>query len=87
MCEGQWSESYTIKDMRSKEVIEQVDVKTIPKTPLTVAPVEEQHPLESRRAWQHVAYDINRGDMFGVGHEKSKIENQHIVLDEANESI
>jgi hypothetical protein len=76
VCEGQWSESYTIKDMRTKDVIEEVDVNAIPKTPLTVAPVEKQHPLESRRAWQYVADAINRGDMFGVGHEKSKIENQ-----------
>ncbi|KAH8796492.1 hypothetical protein BGZ57DRAFT_747597 [Hyaloscypha finlandica] len=52
------------------------DIDTIPRTPLQVAPLELQHPLESRRAWQHVANAINRGDIFAVGHEKTKIENE-----------
>lgn len=37
-------------------------------------PVEEQHPLESRRAWGKVAAGIAKGDMDIVGTEKGKIE-------------
>lgn len=37
-------------------------------------PVEEQHPLESRRAWAKVAAGIAKGDMDVVGTEKGKIE-------------
>ncbi|KAH8808035.1 hypothetical protein F5884DRAFT_821500 [Xylogone sp. PMI_703] len=50
------------------------------RTPLTVAPIELQDPMESRRAWQRVSEGIHRGDMFTVGREKSKIENQQREL-------
>ncbi|KFA63945.1 hypothetical protein S40285_03765 [Stachybotrys chlorohalonatus IBT 40285] len=41
---------------------------------LTIAPIEKQHPLESRRAWAKVAEAIQLGDMDAVGLEKGKIE-------------
>ncbi|KAH7310421.1 hypothetical protein B0I35DRAFT_481741 [Stachybotrys elegans] len=41
---------------------------------LKLAPVEKQHPLESRRAWAKVAKAIQAGDMDAVSAEKSKIE-------------
>lgn len=43
-------------------------------TPLQVAPLEEQDPLESHRAWAKVAQGIAAGDMDLVGSEKTKIE-------------
>lgn len=74
--EGQWSGEFTIKKTATQEVIEKFSTSSIPKTPFTIAPIEKQHPLESRRAWQHVVDGIEKGDIFTVGHEKAKIENE-----------
>ncbi|KAH8818136.1 hypothetical protein F5882DRAFT_388353 [Hyaloscypha sp. PMI_1271] len=76
VAEGQWNGELSIKKCDTQEAVEKFDIDTIPRTPLQVAPLELQHPLESRRAWQHVANAINRGDIFAVGHEKTKIENE-----------
>ncbi|KAI0178508.1 Oxysterol-binding protein [Hypoxylon sp. FL1284] len=79
VLEGQWNGSYTIKDGKGK-LLDTVDLGSLQRTPLLVAPVESQHPLESRRAWKHVADAINANDVFAVGHEKSKIENAQRAL-------
>ena len=79
-AEGLWSDVYTFKDARTGELLEKFDCNAHPITPLQVAPIEEQHPLESRRAWQHVVEAINRGDIFAVGHEKTKIENEQRAM-------
>jgi hypothetical protein len=75
-AEGQWSSVYTIKEMRTQETLETFDISTLPRTPLTIAPIDAQHPLESRRVWQHVIDAIHRGDIYTIGQEKSKIENE-----------
>src|ERR1041385_7171834 len=49
-------------------------------TPLSIAPIEEQDPLESRRAWRKVQEAIGRGDYEVTGAEKSKIENEQREL-------
>lgn len=76
VAEGQWCDSFSIKDAKTQRIVEKFDIDTVTRTPITVAPVEHQHPLESRRAWQHVSAAINRGDIFTTGYEKSKIENE-----------
>jgi hypothetical protein len=76
VAEGQWNGEFSIKRCNTQEVVEKFNIDSLPRTPLQVAPVEHQHPLESRRAWQHVANAIHRGDIFAVGHEKTKIENE-----------
>ncbi|KAH8687435.1 hypothetical protein BGZ60DRAFT_362793 [Tricladium varicosporioides] len=76
LAEGIWSEKYIIKECKGSRVIETVNVNTYSRPPLQVAPVEHQHPLESRRAWKHVVEAIHKGDIFAVGHHKSKIENE-----------
>jgi oxysterol-binding protein-related protein 9/10/11 len=76
VAEGQWNDTYTIKESKTQKILEKVDVNTHSRTPLTVAPVENQHHLESRRAWKPVVDAINKGDIFAVGQEKSKIENE-----------
>lgn len=76
VAEGQWSGDFSIKNAATQEVVESFNVDTVPRTPLSVTPLEHQHPMESRRAWQHVASAIIKGDIFAVGHEKSKIENE-----------
>jgi len=62
--------------MKTGEIVEKFDTSSVPRTPLTVAPIEHQHPLESRRAWAYVVDAIHKGDIFAVGYEKSKIENE-----------
>lgn len=75
-AEGVWSGEYTLKDLRGKGAIKKFDVAEFKRTPFTVKPLEEQDPLESRRAWQHVATAIEAGDMCTIAKEKSKIENE-----------
>lgn len=77
--EGRWSDSYTIKDGKGK-LLETVNLGSLRRTPLEVAPVESQHPLESRRAWKPVVDAINANDIFTTGHEKGKIENAQRAL-------
>ncbi|KAI4720864.1 oxysterol binding protein-like protein [Aureobasidium sp. EXF-10727] len=78
-AEGQWSGSFVIKDAH-KKVVDSYDASKMQKTPLTVASIEQQDPLESRRAWYKVAEAINRGDMDTTSAEKSLIENQQREL-------
>jgi hypothetical protein len=56
--------------------IDSYNAKINKTTPLYIAPIEEQDPLESRRAWQKVQEAIGRGDLETTGVEKSKIENE-----------
>lgn len=72
-AEGSWTDSFTIKDAK-KQVVETYNAKKEPKTSLKVAPIEEQDPLESRRAWKKVADAIAKGDMNTTAHEKTVIE-------------
>jgi oxysterol-binding protein-related protein 9/10/11 len=61
-------------------LIDTYDSDALPTSPLTIAPIEEQDPLESRRAWAKVAAGITTGDMETTGIEKSKIENEQRAL-------
>ncbi|GAP91925.1 putative oxysterol-binding protein [Rosellinia necatrix] len=78
-CAGQWTKAFEIhsgpvKHNSSKTLVETWDPDTTPPSKLIVAPIEKQHPLESRRAWAPVAEGIAKGDMDYVGREKTKIE-------------
>ncbi|KAI1341191.1 Oxysterol-binding protein [Xylariaceae sp. FL0016] len=79
VLEGQWDGTYTVKDGRGK-LLQTIDLAALRRTPLRVAPLECQHPLESRRAWRRVIDGINDNDIFAVGHEKSRIENAQRAL-------
>ena len=77
--EGQWTDSFTIKagggsGLKRADPIDTYNAKTSKTTPLQVAPIEQQDPLESNRAWKKVAEGILKGDMDLVHNEKSKIE-------------
>ncbi|PYH92603.1 oxysterol binding protein [Aspergillus ellipticus CBS 707.79] len=72
--DGQWSDSFVIKDSRKHEV-DRFSVKESQTTPLTLAPVEQQDLYETRRAWKDVATGIEQGNMDAVSAAKSKIEN------------
>jgi len=73
---GQWTTSFAIKEGSKKlgGLVETFVAEDVPTTPLTIAPLEEQDPMESRRAWSKVAAGIAAGDMDLTGAEKTKIE-------------
>jgi oxysterol-binding protein-related protein 9/10/11 len=76
---GQWTKTFDIHSGAAKHnsadnLIETWTPETHNTSKLIVAPVEQQHPLESRRAWEKVAKGIQAGDMEHVGKEKTKIE-------------
>lgn len=79
ILEGQWNGEYTVTKVSTKEV-EKIYVSSLKPTPLEVKPISAQHPLETRKAWQHVASAIHKNDYFAVGYEKSKIENEQREL-------
>lgn len=72
--EGQWSDTFVIKNTRTKET-EKYMAKAAKTAPFELAPVQEQDLYESRRAWREVAAAIERGDMDAVSANKSRIEN------------
>lgn len=79
-AEGSWTDSFVIKDAKTKSTIETYDAKREPKTPLMVASISDQDPLESRRAWQKVADAIQKGDLNTVAQQKSIIEESQRTL-------
>ena len=83
--EGQWTDSFTIKagsghGLKKAEAIDGYNARTTPTSPLIVAPLDQQDPYESNRAWEKVAAAIVKSDMDTVHVEKSKIENQQREL-------
>lgn len=83
--EGQWTDCFTIKSgggsgLKKADPIETYNAKTTKTTPLQTAPLDQQDPYESNRAWQKVAEGIVKGDMDVVHVEKSKIENSQREL-------
>lgn len=73
---GKWTKELTVYEglIKKKNVLETYDAANTPQAELQVAPIEDQHPLESRRAWSLVADAIAKGDMDTTSVEKSKIE-------------
>ena len=74
--DGQWSDRFVIKEGKHNKVVGTYQARDHPTTPLIVAPLDRQDPLESRRAWHQVATAILKGDLDKTGAEKSLIENQ-----------
>jgi hypothetical protein len=77
---GQWNTKFEVYKGPAKKnspdtLVDEYDASATLQTELHVAPIEKQHPLESRRAWSKVAAGIQSGDMDAVSVEKSKIEN------------
>lgn len=77
---GQWNKTFDVREGKKGTVIDGYDAEASPTTPLTVAPLQEQDPQESRRAWSKVAAGIAAGDMDTTGIEKSKIENEQRAM-------
>ncbi|CAN3371724.1 hypothetical protein DIURU_002937 [Diutina rugosa] len=80
---GQWSgKSYIAKGHSSPSSKDELfyDANEISPEKLAVKPIEKQHPLESRKAWQKVAEAVKKGDFDLIHEEKSKIENEQREL-------
>ncbi|KAL6863646.1 hypothetical protein J3F83DRAFT_199021 [Trichoderma novae-zelandiae] len=76
---GQWTKEFEIfqgpaKKNSKSTLVATYDAAGTQQTDLAIAPLDKQHPLESRRAWSKVADAIQRGDMDSVSAEKTKIE-------------
>jgi len=73
---GQWIKELSLYEgpVKKKSLLEVYDAAKTPQTMLKVEPIDQQHPLESRRAWSKVAEAISKGDMDLTSVEKSKIE-------------
>lgn len=78
---GQWNKKFEIKEGKKHgAVVDSYDAEASKITPLRIAPLEQQDPYESRRAWSKVAEGIAKGDMDATGIEKSKIENEQRAM-------
>lgn len=71
---GNWDGMFTIHNARKGVDVETFDVRTAKTTPLTIEPLTEQDPWESRVAWREVREALERGDMQGAADAKSKLE-------------
>jgi oxysterol-binding protein-related protein 9/10/11 len=73
--EGVWSEGWTIKNAAG-QVIERYELDAPENGPVEeeVAPLKEQDPFESRRAWAGVREALERSDFRSTVTEKTKIE-------------
>lgn len=78
--DGQWNESFTLGDVKGARNLETFDTSSAQTTPLSLAPLDQQDPMESRRVWQKVAQAIERGDMEATSKEKSAVENAQRAL-------
>lgn len=86
--EGHWNETFAIHEGASKKgaTVETWNSGDKPTAKLKVAPIEEQDPRESHRAWKSVADAILKGDMDTTSREKSKIENAQRELRKKEQS-
>lgn len=73
---GQWSGISNIKNEKSGKEELFLDSTKIAPCELSVKPVEQQDPMESRAAWKKFADAIRVGNYDLASYEKSKIENE-----------
>jgi hypothetical protein len=81
-ADGQWSEAFDLKEGSGKKaiIISSFKPSDIKLSRLNVAPIEEQDPLESRKAWSQVSRAIDKGDMDATSYFKSRIEQAQRAL-------
>jgi len=77
--EGNWAESFVFTDASGK-TMDTYDVASAPSAECRTAPLEEQDPWESRKAWQGVISAIHAGNMQAVSDNKSSLENAQRAL-------
>lgn len=82
LISGQWSGVSTIIKKDSQVSHQFYDSSETPTDHLLVKPIEEQHPLESRRAWKDVAEAIRQGNISMIKKTKEELENKQRALRE-----
>lgn len=83
---GQWSGSSKIVKGNAKDDVLFYDASKIAAENLYVKPLEEQHPLESRKAWKEVADAITLGDFDLIGKTKTDLEENQRELRKMEEA-
>lgn len=79
--EGQWQGgAFSVFDASGSRLEEFNTAGQLDITPISVLPISEQSPLESRRVWQHVADGIIKGDLATAGKEKQRLEEEQRAL-------
>ena len=78
-AEGSWSESFTLKDRNGKD-IDHYDMSSARSSECRTAPLSQQDPWESRKAWQGVINALDTRNMQGVANHKSELENAQRAL-------
>ncbi|KAF2758680.1 Oxysterol-binding protein [Pseudovirgaria hyperparasitica] len=71
---GQWTSDLTIHDVKANKDVETYNVTAENSAKMSLAPLSEQDPWESRRAWEGVIASLQKGNMQGVSDAKSKVE-------------
>ena len=91
---GQWSGTSKIcrhikngKKITTTEEALFYDANRVAAEHLYVKPIEEQHPLESRRAWKDVAEAINNNDFNGIATTKNTLEETQRELRREEEAM
>lgn len=72
--EGSWSGKFTIRDEVAGNDVEIFDCMTAQPSPMKIAPVEQQDPWESRRAWKGTTDALDAGNMQLAANEKGQVE-------------
>ncbi|RKP37751.1 hypothetical protein BJ085DRAFT_19647 [Dimargaris cristalligena] len=78
--EGRWMAQSTLTNVKTGDTSPLFDATSHRPIPISVVPITEQGPLESRRVWQQVAKAINEGDFGTASAHKSEIENHQRQL-------
>ena len=71
---GSWTNSIEFTDAKGNE-IDTHDTSTASGAEFRTAPLEQQDPWESRKAWGRVIDAVHKGDMKGVAEAKDELEN------------
>lgn len=71
---GQWSDSFTISDVREGEDIEIVDMNAVSLLPIRVLPLDQQDPWESQRVWADVVQALENHNMPGTSEATGALE-------------
>lgn len=81
---GCWSESFTIYDGATGDLIDTWVPEDHPPSTLEEVPVSQQDAWESRCAWKEVIAALKAGDFWRAASEKSKVENAQRSLRKAD---
>ncbi|KAF3914919.1 hypothetical protein ABW20_dc0108076 [Dactylellina cionopaga] len=74
-AEGQWSDTFRLRDARSGLIIETCSPQKSVAAPSLIPDTAEQDDWETRKAWEKTYDALAKNDFQGIIREKSKLEN------------